>query len=1287
MGKKKVTLSIESKVYDEFKNYCDTNAIMLSKKIELYMQDLLKHKKKFLMFFFSFFIALFLMQGVFADVILFEDFEDGDAVGWSITDGLTSGWNISTIEGPIDSFHLIARDTDSETIAERGVNTSGYEDISFSFWWSIDTNNFDTGDYYYAEWYNGTGWTRVLDYTGTPDQDFYIIESNTLPSIASDNENFAIRFLCNVNLGTEGCNLDNITISGTALAGGGDTTFPTFANLTQQPSNATQYVQGQTYEFNVTITDDVALSQTGIEFNGVNYSLSNISDTYSFSISDLGVGEYTYYFWANDSSGNVNVTAMQSYTITQAEGTVALLLNGNADNVNVSYPQATNLSAESAQGSITLYQNGVDITSQNGLNLTRGVDYYNITATYAGNQNYTAASTTFYLNVTQYETTCTLNVFPSTTIVYGTAINVTESCDSGEGVVSLIRKNESILSEVGLNVTLGAGDYSIVLNVTATQNYTFAQDNLTLTVLQASNDITLLLNGVSDNLTLEVGTPLNVTASTAHGTLSVERNGSNVLTELGTNQTLPVGEYNYTAFTTGNQNYSATSITYFVTVENTTVVNATPQVASVNTLVAGSIAPPTYNDTFIIQVNASDADNDTLQTFVTLIAPNGTIVLDDASTAEYSDGTNTLFNSTELLASAYGIWNYSYRVTDGTSNTTGSGSFEIYSDLQVFPAVYAVTPDPKNETLQYDVSMYHQSPETYEYSFSYELNATYFTLTFTNTYANLTTNQYNASNVFVNPVTITTSNDVLEDTLYEGTITITRLFDGTNYTVPIEIGVDTPVGEIDALNSSGGACHATECDYDISMENDEEQVLTWTLGNTGNNTLTACYPNVTGFDYSPFGVFSQENFSIPIGNTTTLTLTLDEPSINTFYGQLEVICQSTSLGYQTALSADSANVPEMKILVTADSGSPTPPSSSSSGGGGGGGGGGASPGVLSGIFGGVELEFPEIPSLSFPRGGSDIIPLPVLNVGTRFLNGCSLDFVGDIAPWLASVQTESISSGQQLEFIFTVNVPFDAPAGISNGELIVTCDEGEERVPLSITVESSLFEVLIQNAERQGIDLLVEYVAQDFSGSEQELIITYSLINAFGATTTQGTEVIIIGANEELPATLAFELPQNSIGEFTLQFAVSNGQDEQVVNYPVALSLQPGLTGFAVSEGNQRAIITGLVVILALLSLYFALKFLNNHYNRTHPHPEATVGRKLIPLDQKTLFDGQLSEVQTVVRDETKWKKLTYSHLPQSHAVKPAGTASKLKPANLKPRTHTKKLPTSPKHHGKKRKK
>ena len=43
--KQKVTLSIDSKTYHNFQKHCETNAIMLSKKVELFMKKELEEPK------------------------------------------------------------------------------------------------------------------------------------------------------------------------------------------------------------------------------------------------------------------------------------------------------------------------------------------------------------------------------------------------------------------------------------------------------------------------------------------------------------------------------------------------------------------------------------------------------------------------------------------------------------------------------------------------------------------------------------------------------------------------------------------------------------------------------------------------------------------------------------------------------------------------------------------------------------------------------------------------------------------------------------------------------------------------------------------------------------------------------------------------------------------------------------------------------------------------------------------------------------------------------------------
>jgi hypothetical protein len=46
MGKRKVTLSFDDKIYEKFKKFCNDNAIMLSKKLELEMEKMMAKRGK-----------------------------------------------------------------------------------------------------------------------------------------------------------------------------------------------------------------------------------------------------------------------------------------------------------------------------------------------------------------------------------------------------------------------------------------------------------------------------------------------------------------------------------------------------------------------------------------------------------------------------------------------------------------------------------------------------------------------------------------------------------------------------------------------------------------------------------------------------------------------------------------------------------------------------------------------------------------------------------------------------------------------------------------------------------------------------------------------------------------------------------------------------------------------------------------------------------------------------------------------------------------------------------------
>ncbi len=97
-----------------------------------------------------------------------------------------------------------------------------------------------------------------------------------------------------------------------------DISYPSFSNYNETPANNTAYVQGTTYQFNVTITS--TNGSVGLDFNNTNYTASNLTaDVYNVTFSDLAVGTYSYYWWAfgDGIDENFNISNTRSYTVAQ----------------------------------------------------------------------------------------------------------------------------------------------------------------------------------------------------------------------------------------------------------------------------------------------------------------------------------------------------------------------------------------------------------------------------------------------------------------------------------------------------------------------------------------------------------------------------------------------------------------------------------------------------------------------------------------------------------------------------------------------------------------------------------------------------------------------------------------------------------------------------------------------------------------------------------------------------------------------------------------------------------
>ncbi|HLF53901.1 MAG TPA: Ig domain-containing protein, partial [Candidatus Nanoarchaeia archaeon] len=177
-----------------------------------------------------------------------------------------------------------------------------------------------------------------------------------------------------------------------------DALFPTYSGLSVNPSSPAIYAPAQTYNFNSVWADNIAVASVWIEFKGINYTVNGTSGVYSFAISDLAAGDYTYRWFASDLSGNTNQTPLTNYTVSKAIPPISISFTPSSAVGSNTQTTATGIGCP-AQLICKLYRNGVEVNNSDIASLSDGT--YNYVYNTSGNENYTSksVSSALYVNV------------------------------------------------------------------------------------------------------------------------------------------------------------------------------------------------------------------------------------------------------------------------------------------------------------------------------------------------------------------------------------------------------------------------------------------------------------------------------------------------------------------------------------------------------------------------------------------------------------------------------------------------------------------------------------------------------------------------------------------------------------------------------------------------------------------------------------------------------------------------------------------------------------------------
>jgi hypothetical protein len=346
-----------------------------------------------------------------------------------------------------------------------------------------------------------------------------------------------------------------------------DTINPSITNIVEDPVSGATYSFGTTYQFNATITD-TNLDVVIISFDGTNYTPTQTGDVFNLTFGDLSAGSYDYYWYANDSAGNVN-TSVQSYTVNQNSGACDVLFNETSP---ITYPQAFRVWSN-CNSAFTLYRNGTSINNNSQQNLSTGT--YNFTVIRTDQQNYSNVydEEFFTINKADGDVTLLINgTADNQTAVYGTQTNASASTSFGS--VTLLRNGTDVTSENNVFVTLGVDFYNYTAVSSGDENHTGASTTLFVTITQAQSEVNLTLNGTRGNITITQDSTIPINLSTISGdagaNLKLFRDGTLInegTSPLGNQTTFnSVEVFNITGIYFDSQNFTGSFETWFVNV-------------------------------------------------------------------------------------------------------------------------------------------------------------------------------------------------------------------------------------------------------------------------------------------------------------------------------------------------------------------------------------------------------------------------------------------------------------------------------------------------------------------------------------------------------------------------------------------------------------------------------------------------------------------------------------------------------------------------------------------------
>ncbi|MBU2522683.1 MAG: S8 family serine peptidase [Nanoarchaeota archaeon] len=272
-----------------------------------------------------------------------------------------------------------------------------------------------------------------------------------------------------------------------------DTIPPQFSNF-----SLSEVRFGEDQSVSVNVNDNIGVENVWIEINFsdlMNHSTACSSDGVCYyNISGLAIGNYSYIWHANDSSGNENSSETMVLNLIKGNNLIKLYLNGQQNNITMTYGNSLNVTAI-GKGDVSLYRNNVLVNNPDTSILDVNSSGYIYFANSSGNENYTensSQSMKVYINKASSDIDLKIDGrHRSTTTSEGEIELLAEIKIPSSGTVKIYKGStllDSGSSPLETIESFSPGTYTINSSYDGGTNYFSSSEWFTLTVSEVSTN-------------------------------------------------------------------------------------------------------------------------------------------------------------------------------------------------------------------------------------------------------------------------------------------------------------------------------------------------------------------------------------------------------------------------------------------------------------------------------------------------------------------------------------------------------------------------------------------------------------------------------------------------------------------------------------------------------------------------------------------------------------------------------------------------------------------------------